>query len=129
VTNRFFYLAYSIPHTPLEAPREYLDRLPGDMPERRRYALAMMAAMDDGVGEIVKLLKERGQYENTRFCYASDNNAPLKMTMDDKPLTDRGGWPSRWCTRKLATGISRRSGRRGRDHGWVCLTKPLPGYL
>jgi arylsulfatase A-like enzyme len=88
----FFYLAYSIPHTPLEAPQKYLDRFPGDMPERRRTALAMMAAMDDGIGEIVKLLKERGQYENTLFCYASDNGAPMKMKMEDEPLDKKGGW-------------------------------------
>ncbi len=53
----FLYVAYASPHVPLEAPKEYLDRFPGEMPERRRYALAMMAAMDDGIGEIVAALE------------------------------------------------------------------------
>ena len=42
----FLYLAYRAPHVPLDAPSKYLSRFPGDMPERRRQALAMIAAMD-----------------------------------------------------------------------------------
>jgi len=48
----FLYIAYRAPHVPLDAPQSYLDRFPGKMPERRRQALAMIAAMDDGVGKI-----------------------------------------------------------------------------
>lgn len=47
----FIYLAYRAPHVPLDAPQEYLERFPGEMPERRRQALAMISAMDDGGGD------------------------------------------------------------------------------
>jgi arylsulfatase A-like enzyme len=73
----FFYLAYLTPHTPLIATKKYMDRFPGNMPERRRTALAMMSAMDDGVGRITGLLKEKGLFDNTMIIYLSDNGAPL----------------------------------------------------
>ena len=61
----FLYLSYFAPHVPLEATEEYLTRFPGDMPERRRYCLAMMSAIDDGVGRIRKSLEEYEIAENT----------------------------------------------------------------
>lgn len=73
----FLYLAYFAPHVPLQATAKYLSRFPGDMPERRRHALAMMSAVDDGVGRIRGLLKDLGLAENTLIFYMSDNGAPL----------------------------------------------------
>ena len=87
----FLYLAYYAPHVPLEAPPKYLNRFPQDMPTRRRYALAMMAAMDDGVGRIRERLKEHGILENTMFWFISDNGAPLKIHKQDLPISHRGG--------------------------------------
>jgi arylsulfatase A-like enzyme len=78
----FFYLAYLAPHTPLIATKKYMDRFPGDMPERRRTALAMMSAMDDGVGRITELLKKKGLLDNTIIVYLSDNGAPLGANVD-----------------------------------------------
>ena len=75
----FLYLAYRAPHVPLDAPKKHLDRFPGEMAERRRQALAMIAAMDDGVGAIVAELKEQGLTENTLIFYIGDNGAPLKI--------------------------------------------------
>jgi arylsulfatase A-like enzyme len=73
----FLYLAYYAPHVPLVATDEYLARFPGDMPERRRTALAMIAAVDDGVGRILDLLEEKKMRENTLIFFTSDNGAPL----------------------------------------------------
>lgn len=87
----FFYLPYFAPHVPLEATEKYLSRFPGDMPERRRYCLAMMAAIDDGVGKITETLKKNNIYENTLIFFISDNGAPLKIHKEDIPLTHKGG--------------------------------------
>jgi arylsulfatase A-like enzyme len=87
----FFYLAYFGPHVPLEATEKYLSRFPGDMPERRRYALAMLSAIDDGVGRIKDTLKEHHIFDNTIIFFISDNGAPLKITMEDKPISFKGG--------------------------------------
>jgi arylsulfatase A-like enzyme len=89
----FLYLAYFAPHVPLEATQKYLDRFPGDMPQRRRYALAMISAIDDGVGLIRDKLKEYELLDNTIIFFISDNGAPLKIKMEDIPLSShRGAW-------------------------------------
>lgn len=85
----FLYVAYRAPHVPLDAPKKYLDRFPGEMPERRRQALAMLSAVDDGVGLITGTLAKLGLSEKTLIFYIGDNGAPLKIHKDDAP----GGGP------------------------------------
>jgi arylsulfatase A-like enzyme len=85
----FFYCAYRAPHVPLDAPQKFLGRFPGKMPERRRQALAMISAMDDGVGQIVSTLREYNLEEDTLVFYIGDNGAPLKIHKLDSP----GGGP------------------------------------
>ncbi len=89
----FLYVAYRAPHTPLDAPQSYMDRFPGEMPERRRAALAMLSAIDDGVGLITGTLKKHGLTEKTLIFFIGDNGAPLKIHKTDSPLKgDPGGW-------------------------------------
>lgn len=87
----FFYLGYFAPHVPLEAPEKYLSRFSEDMPVRRRYCLAMISAIDDGVGKIRAALKEYGIEENTLIFFISDNGAPLKRFKEDIPVSFKGG--------------------------------------
>ncbi len=82
----FLYLGYFGPHVPLDATEKYLSRFPGDMPVRRRYGLAMVSAIDDGVGRIRAALRRRGVLENTLIFFLGDNGAPLKLTMVDAPV-------------------------------------------
>jgi len=56
----FLYVAYYAPHVPLDSSQKYLDRFPEEMPERRRMALAMISAIDDGVGRIMERLERYG---------------------------------------------------------------------
>jgi arylsulfatase A-like enzyme len=85
----FFYCAYRAPHVPLDAPPKYLNRFSGPMPERRRQALAMVSAMDDGIGQIMATLRELKLEENTLIFFIGDNGAPLKIHKLDAP----GGGP------------------------------------
>ena len=85
----FLYVAYRAPHVPLDAPPKYLSRFPGKMPERRRQALAMLSAVDDGVGLITSTLAKHGLSEKTLIFYIGDNGAPLKIHKLDAP----GGGP------------------------------------
>ncbi|MFZ9936328.1 MAG: sulfatase [Luteolibacter sp.] len=87
----FLYLAYFAPHVPLASSKKYLDRFPGEMPERRRYALAMISAVDDGVGRIMERLGRHGIDRNTMIFFIGDNGAPLKLTMEDITLEMKGG--------------------------------------
>ena len=89
----FLYIAFRAPHTPLDAPQSYKERFPGEMPERRRAALGMLAAVDDGVGLVTSTLKKNGLSEKTLIFFIGDNGAPLKIHKTDSPLEgDAGGW-------------------------------------
>ena len=74
----FLYLAYFTPHVPLESPEPWFARTPAHLPKERRQALAMIAAMDDGVGRIRAKLRELGVERNTLVFFIGDNGAPLK---------------------------------------------------
>ncbi len=79
-TNRkpfFLYLAYMAPHVPLEFPQPWISQVPQDLPRERRSALALLAAIDDGVGRVRQQLREMGQETNTLIFFLGDNGAPL----------------------------------------------------
>ncbi len=86
----FLYLAYFAPHVPPEATPEYLARHPGTMAERRRYALAMISAVDGGVGRVLAALAEAGIEKDTLVFFISDNGAPL-LGLKDLPVSFEGG--------------------------------------
>ena len=64
----FLALTYNAPHTPLQAPQKYLDRiddaklagLSEKRAKKRKTYAAMVAALDDGVGRVVAALEESG---------------------------------------------------------------------
>jgi len=74
----FLYLPWFAPHTPLESPEPWFSKTPAHLPLERRQALAMIAAMDDGLAAIRAKLKEMKQEDRTLIIYLSDNGAPLK---------------------------------------------------
>jgi uncharacterized sulfatase len=74
----FLYLAYFTPHVPLESPEPWFSRTPAHLPQERRQALAMIAAMDEGIGRLRARLRELGLERNTLLFFIGDNGAPLK---------------------------------------------------
>jgi len=86
----FLYLSYFAPHVPLDATDEYLSRFPDAQKIRRKYALAMMSAIDDGVGKLRDTLSENHLTENTIIYFISDNGAPLELNMPDRPIAESG---------------------------------------
>ena len=74
----FMYLAFFSPHVPLESPEPWFSKTPAHLPKERRQALAMIAAMDDGVGRIRAKLQALGMESNTLIFFIGDNGAPLK---------------------------------------------------
>lgn len=69
----FLYLAFTAPHTPFQAPQDYLDRFSHIEDENRRIYAAMLAVVDDEVGKVVAALEEVGMRENTMIVFHSDN--------------------------------------------------------
>ncbi len=74
----FLYLAFFAPHVPLESPEPWFAKTPAHLPKERRQALAMIAAMDEGIGRIRATLQARGIDRNTLIFFIGDNGAPLK---------------------------------------------------
>ena len=70
----FLYVPFNAPHYPMHAPEKYVKRFANLDPERRMYA-AMIAALDDGVGEIMAAVKQAGLLENTMVVFVGDNGA------------------------------------------------------
>lgn len=83
----FLYLAYNAPHAPLQATEKYLSRFDHiSVPRRKTYA-AMVSAVDDGVGDLLDLLKELNLEENTLIFFLSDNGGPTKdNASNNEPL-------------------------------------------
>ena len=76
----FLYLAFNAPHTPLQAPQKYLDRVKGIKDEKLRTYGAMVCGMDDAVGVLAAKLKEYGLTDNTLVFFFSDNGGPVGVT-------------------------------------------------
>lgn len=66
------YLAYNAPHYPMHAPDKYIKRFSYLAPDRMIMA-AMIAAVDDGIGEIKQKLIDENLLENTIIYFQSDN--------------------------------------------------------
>lgn len=83
----FIYLSYNAPHIPLEerAPRKYQRFNTGNLEVDNYYAT--LAAVDDGVGQIVNKLKELKLDDNTIILFVSDNGAVV-----DSPLPLNGAF-------------------------------------
>lgn len=75
----FAYVAYNAPHWPLQVPQAYYDRFSDIKDPVRRTYVAMIAAMDDGVGRILDALERRNVRDNTIVVFLSDNGCPVQF--------------------------------------------------
>ena len=96
----YLYLTFNAPHTPYQAPQDYVDRYKNIAdPTRRTYA-GMVACLDDEIGKVVAALDKKGLRENTLIIFHSDNggttNAMFAGQMADLSKTklpcDNGPW-------------------------------------
>ncbi|HJN11569.1 MAG TPA: sulfatase-like hydrolase/transferase [Pirellulaceae bacterium] len=86
----FLYLAYNAVHSPLQGADAYMKRFGHIEDVHRRIFAAMLANLDDSVGEVLQALQECGLEENTLVFFVSDNGGPTReLTSSNLPL--RGG--------------------------------------
>ncbi|MCY4188043.1 MAG: sulfatase [Bryobacterales bacterium] len=83
----FAYVPYNAVHNPLQAPPDYIRRHSNPDPQRNTY-LAMLAIMDEGVGEILDTLKRLGLADETLVIFFSDNGGARGTTANNGILRD-----------------------------------------
>jgi arylsulfatase A-like enzyme len=72
-TPLYLYLTFNAPHTPYQAPKEYVERYAGIADPTRRIYAAMVACLDDEIGRVVAALDKKKMRENTLLLFHSDN--------------------------------------------------------
>jgi arylsulfatase A-like enzyme len=92
----FIYMPFNGVHYPMHAPRKYVERFPKLERERQMYA-AMLSAVDDGVGEVMGLLKKLGLTDNTLVVFTGDNGATREKRagLNQQPATAGSNAPFR----------------------------------
>jgi len=97
--DKSFFLYFPIygPHVPMikksdpyykDFPKQDYPHYNDQQDDVRRQGLALLKAMDDAVGGLVKTLQQHGLEENTLILFAGDNGAPGKQT-HNSPI---GSW-------------------------------------
>jgi len=88
----FLYLAYNAPHTPIQPPDAWFQRVKAREPgitDRRAKLVALIEHLDAGIGEVIDALKESGQLDDTLIIFTSDNGGQLNVGAQCGP--HRGG--------------------------------------
>jgi len=85
----FLYVPFNAPHTPLEAPKRYIDMYADVTPVRRRRFSAMVTCLDDAIGKVLAALEKREMRDNTLVLFVSDNGGP--RAADNGHLRGRKG--------------------------------------
>ena len=88
----FLFLSYNAVHSPLQGADAYMRKFAHIEDIQRRIFAAMLANMDDSVGEVLDQLRESGLEENTVVFFLSDNGGPTReLTSSNAPLRGQKG--------------------------------------
>lgn len=88
-TPFFLYLAYNAPHTPIQPPAGWTERVqqrqPGMTPQRAKL-VALIEHLDAGVGRVLDTLRSTGLEERTLVLFTSDNGGDLPPGANNGPV-------------------------------------------
>jgi arylsulfatase A-like enzyme len=101
----FLYLAYNAPHSPFQAKHIHNETFSSIDPEPLRLYAGMVAAIDDGVGQILAALREMGLEGETLVAFVSDNGP-------DSADTRYANWSDDWPNRILMGSAGPLSGNK-----------------
>ncbi len=85
------YLAYNAPHTPIQPPEDWLQRIKQretGIDDKRAKLVALIEHMDDGIGHVMQTLTDTGLSKNTIVVFSSDNGGQLSVGANNGPLRD-----------------------------------------
>lgn len=80
----FLYLPWNAPHGPLQAPQDLIDKYASIPDMKRRTFLAMVDAMDRGIGRVMNRIRQEAS--DTIVLFMSDNGGPRPSGADNGPL-------------------------------------------
>ena len=84
------YMAHNAVHSPLQGADKYMKRFGHIDDTHRRIFAAMLANLDDSVGQVMAAIRKAGIEKKTVVFFLSDNGGPTKeLTSSNLPL--RGG--------------------------------------
>lgn len=106
----FCMIATHSPHTPLDAPEEFVAPFRGKVSEDEALYLGMVANIDWNIGRLMEFLAKEGLVENTIVIAMNDNGATVGVNIHNagmrgvKTTAWQGGyralslwhWPARW---------------------------------
>ncbi|MCP4849901.1 MAG: sulfatase-like hydrolase/transferase [Verrucomicrobiaceae bacterium] len=84
----FLFLSYNAPHTPIQPPKEWIDRVKArekGINERRARLVALIEHMDEGIGRVLAALKESGESDETLVVFTSDNGGQANVGARNAP--------------------------------------------
>lgn len=87
----YLYLAYNAPHTPIQPPDEWVNKVKAREPnisDKRAKLVALIEHMDAGIGQVLKTLRTTGLDKNTLVVFTSDNGGQLNVGANNGPLRD-----------------------------------------
>ena len=87
----FLYLAYNAPHTPIQPPESWLERVlgrePGIRPDRARL-VALIEHLDHGISQVIEAIRSGGLTSKTLIFFVSDNGGQLTVGASNGNLRD-----------------------------------------
>lgn len=85
----FLYLAYNAPHTTIQPPADWLQRVRNrqpDISDKRSKLVALIEHLDDGIGKVITALTDSGLSNNTMVIFTSDNGGQLNVGANNGSL-------------------------------------------
>ncbi|KAK3596801.1 hypothetical protein CHS0354_036640 [Potamilus streckersoni] len=90
----FLYLPFQSVHDPTEVPEKYENIYSNIHNKLRRKYCGMVSALDEAVGNITTVLRERGFMDNLLLVFTTDNGGPVVHGANNLPL--RGAKATLW---------------------------------
>ena len=89
----FLYLAYNAPHTPIQPPKEWFEKVKAREPgitDKRAKLVALIEHMDEGIGQVLKTIEGEIEHggRSTLVIFSSDNGGQLNVGANNGPLRD-----------------------------------------
>ncbi|WP_145180729.1 sulfatase-like hydrolase/transferase [Gimesia aquarii] len=87
----FLYLAYNAPHTPIQPPDEWIEKVTrreAGITAKRAKLVALIEHLDAGIGKVIQTLDQTGLSENTIIVFTSDNGGQVNVGANNGNLRD-----------------------------------------